>query len=202
MATKVTVSGNYIYFTPAGGKPRKGATKDVKIYVDDDNADTFHVLGLFNEGNYVVSTADDNLLASDDTPYTAETFITFADSNTGNFNTGGATPLTKQFKATLTQASGEAPTVDALYLNTLGGAATYAYVSLGKSNIICAGAFPVNKTLPIQKAFTYLNNADNDTLNLVGYRINDNTYRIEVGNSLGSFDDLLTSTLIEIDVLN
>ena len=92
MAYKVTESGNYVYFQEVGSssKPFSGTKKELEVLATDAENE-WEVTGIIQQGGIIVTTEDDALLDSTDTPFTPETWKTFYESNTGK-SSGGDTP--------------------------------------------------------------------------------------------------------------
>lgn len=93
MAFKIYKKNNYIIIEDTvAGKQYQGLAKNVFVYKDTLSETTYDFEGLTYNGLKGIALAD--LLDENDTAFVDEqAFIDFYTENTGNFNTGGATPI-------------------------------------------------------------------------------------------------------------
>ncbi len=86
--TKIFVSGNYLKVVTAGGSKMSGPKADVKFTREGDNF-IIHGLTGYDPQRFIFENVVDE---AGDAYASEDAFEEFLDTNTGNFNSGGATP--------------------------------------------------------------------------------------------------------------
>lgn len=136
---------------------------------------------------------------ADGIAYTAETWEAFYTANTGNFNSGGATPQYTEYFAVLNQSGDTEPPTPTVGVNTLGiTPEMFDYVGMGAYKITKTGAFPLAKT------FYSINGFPSDQLNYQAAitRVSDNDLYIYVYEDGSGTDGRLVNTVLSIKVYN
>ncbi len=100
MAFKIYVENNHIVVQDlVSDKEFRAASKEAMFFKDRSSEDTYNTNGFFPEGLQGIKFVD--IVDENETPFVNEqSFIDFFSANTGNFNSGGATPQTAYLKIT------------------------------------------------------------------------------------------------------
>lgn len=110
MAFRIYVENNHIVVQDlVSDKEFRAASKEALFFKDRVSEDTYNTNGFFPEGLQGVKFSD--IVDENETPFVNEqAFIDFFSANTGNFNSGGATPQENAI-IYLTQGWTDAPTI-------------------------------------------------------------------------------------------
>lgn len=96
MAYKIYVENNHIVVQDlVSDKEFRAASKEALFFKDKVSEDIYNTNGFFPEGLQGIKFSD--IVDENNNPFADEqTFINFFSTNTGNFNSGGATPQVKE----------------------------------------------------------------------------------------------------------